>query len=571
MLPTRPEKMTGSLPFDPRVLRAPHPVPGAPDNWKRFFGFNTDAKVIGIQYMVVSLFFLLVGGLLAMIMRGELITPPSDLVDPTVYNGLYTMHGTVMLFLFLFPILNGFNNLLIPPMIGAPDMAFPRLNAAAFWLVPVFGVLLMASFIVPGGPSSSGWWAYPPVSTQNPLGHLINGQFLWILAVAISGVSSIMGAINFTTTILRMRAPGMTFFRMPIFCWTAAAAQTIQLIGLPSLTGGAIMLLFDLSFGTSFFKPEGGGDPMLYQHFFWFYSHPAVYVMVLPVFGIFSELLPVYARKPLFGYKVVALASFGITFLGLIVWVHHMFYSGTPQWMRNLFMVTTMLIAVPTGIKVFAWLGTLWRGKLRLTTPMMFCLGGIVNFIFAGITGVMLATVPIDIHVGNTYFVVGHFHYVIFCTITFGVFAAIYHWFPKFTGRMFYEPLGQLHFWLTFIGSALNFLPMHWAGLMGMPRRVASYDPEFALSNVLASLGAFLLGVAIIPFLLNMVSSWARGPRAPANPWNAIGLEWLLPSPPPAENFEHDVPTVIAAPYGYGLGKPLVADQDRFIARSEEV
>ena len=563
--------MTGSIPFDPRVLRAPHPVPGAPDNWKRFFGFNTDAKVIGIQYMVVSLFFLLVGGLLAMIMRGELITPPSDLVDPTVYNGLYTMHGTVMLFLFLFPILNGFNNLLIPPMIGAPDMAFPRLNAAAFWLVPVFGVLLMASFLVPGGPSSSGWWAYPPVSTQNPLGHLINGQFLWILAVAISGVSSIMGAINFTTTILRMRAPGMTFFRMPIFCWTAAAAQTIQLIGLPSLTGGAIMLLFDLSFGTSFFKPEGGGDPMLYQHFFWFYSHPAVYVMVLPVFGIFSELLPVYARKPLFGYKVVALASFGITFLGLIVWVHHMFYSGTPQWMRNLFMVTTMLIAVPTGIKVFAWLGTLWRGKLRLTTPMLFCLGGVVNFIFAGITGVMLATVPIDIHVGNTYFVVGHFHYVIFCTITFGVFAAIYHWFPKFTGRMFYEPLGQLHFWLTFIGSALNFLPMHWAGLMGMPRRVASYDPEFALSNVLASLGAFLLGVAIIPFLLNMVSSWARGPRAPANPWNAIGLEWLLPSPPPAENFEHDVPTVIAAPYGYGLGKPLVADQDRFIARSEEV
>lgn len=563
--------MTGSLPFDPRVLRAPHPVPGAPDNWKRFFGFNTDAKVIGIQYMVLALFFLLVGGLLAMIMRGELITPPSDLVDPTVYNGLYTMHGTVMLFLFLFPILNGFNNLLIPPMIGAPDMAFPRLNAAAFWLVPVFGVLLMASFFVPGGPSSSGWWAYPPVSTQNPLGHLINGQFLWILAVAISGVSSIMGAINFTTTILRMRAPGMTFFRMPIFCWTAAAAQTIQLIGLPSLTGGAIMLLFDLSFGTSFFKPEGGGDPMLYQHFFWFYSHPAVYVMVLPVFGIFSELLPVYARKPLFGYKVVALASFGITCLGLIVWVHHMFYSGTPQWMRNFFMVTTMMIAVPTGIKVFAWLGTIWRGKLRLTTPMLFCLGGVVNFIFAGITGVMLATVPIDIHVGNTYFVVGHFHYVIFCTITFGVFAAIYHWFPKFTGRMFYEPLGQLHFWLTFIGSALNFLPMHWAGLMGMPRRVASYDPEFALSNVLASLGAFLLGVAIIPFLLNMVSSWARGPRAPANPWNAIGLEWLLPSPPPAENFEHDVPTVIAAPYGYGLGKPLVADQDRFIARSEEV
>ena len=556
--------------YDPRVLKAPHPVPGAPDNWKRFFSFNTDAKVIGIQYIGLSLIFLLLGGLLAMVMRGELITPPADLVDPSVYNGLYTMHGTVMLFLFLFPVLNGFNNLLIPTMIGAPDMAFPKLNAAAFWLVPVFAVVLLSSFFVPGGPASSGWWSYPPMSIQNPLGHFINGEFLWILAVAISGVSSIMGAVNFVTTIIRMRAPGMGYFRMPVFVWTAWAAQTLQLIGLPALTGGAIMLLFDLSFGTSFFKPEGGGDPVLYQHFFWFYSHPAVYVMVLPVFGIFSELITVYSRKPLFGYKFVALASFIITFLGLIVWVHHMFYTGTPQWMRNLFMITTMLIAVPTGVKVFAWLGTLWGGKIRLTTAMLFVLGGLVNFIFGGITGVMLGTVPIDIHVGNTYFVVAHFHYIIFNTIGFGVFAGIYHWFPKFTGRMYYEGLGKVHFTLTFIGATLNWLPLHWAGLYGMPRRVASYDPEFALWNVIASIGAFMLGVASIPFILNIVSSWARGAKASANPWRAIGLEWLLPSPPPAENFEDDIPTVISEPYGYGLGKPLVEDEDFYIRRSME-
>jgi cytochrome c oxidase subunit 1 len=446
-------------------------------------------------------------------------------------------------------------------MIGAPDMAFPRLNTAAFWLVPVFGLLLIASFFVPGGPAMAGWWSYPPVSIQNPLGHWLNGEFLWILAVALSGVSSIMGAINFVTTILRMRAPGMTFFRMPVFCWTALAAQSLQLIGLPALTGGAVMLLMDLSFGTSFYRPEGGGDPVLYQHFFWFYSHPAVYVIILPVFGIFSEIFPVYSRKPLFGYVYVALASFIIVGLGLVVWVHHMFPSGVAQWMRDLFMATTMLIAVPTGVKVFAWLGTIWGGKLRLTTPMLFCLGGLFNFVFAGITGIMLATVPIDIHVSNTYFVVGHFHYVIYGAAVMGIFAAIYHWFPKFTGRMPYEGLGKLHCLLTFIGANLNFLPMHPLGLMGMPRRVSSYDPEFTFWNVIASLGAFLLGVSIIPFLLNMVSSWIRGPKATHNPWNAIGLEWLLPSPPPVENFEDDVPTVISRPYGYGTGEPLVEHQ----------
>ena len=534
------------------------PPSGEPESWRRFFSFSTDHKVIGIQYIVTAFIFFLVGGFLAMVMRGELITPEADLVDRTVYNALFTMHGTVMLFLWTFPVLNGLTNYLVPLMIGARDMAFPRLNAVAFWLVPVFGVILMASFWVPGGPSQSGWWAYPPVSLQNPTGHLINGQSLWLVAVALSGVSSIMGAVNIVTTSVRMRAPGMTFFRMPVFCWTVMAAQIIQLFVLPALTAGAVMLLLDLTVGTSFFDPARGGDPVLYQHFFWFYSHPAVYVIILPAFGVFSELLPVYARKPLFGYRVVAVSSFIITGLSGIVWVHHMFASGTPSWMRMLFMVTTMTISVPTGIKVFAWVATVWGGKLKLTTPMLFALGGIIMFVFAGITGIMLASTPVDIHVNNTYFVVGHFHYVLYGTMTMAMYAALYHWFPKMTGRMYYEGLGKLHFFLTFVGTNLNFLPMHPAGLMGMPRRVASYDPEFAFWNVLASLGAFLLGVSTLPFLLNMISSWIQGERAPANPWRAIGLEWLVASPPPHENFAV-IPTVVAEPYGYGKNEPLIA------------
>lgn len=532
------------------------PYPGAPNNWKRFFSFSTDHKVIGIQYLVTSFFFFLVGGIFAMIMRGELITPDADLIDRTVYNVLFTMHGSVMLFLWTFPVLLGLANYLVPLMIGARDMAFPRLNTAAFWMVPVVGVLMMASFLVPGGPSQSGWWAYPPVSLQNPTGNLINGQVLWLLAVAISGVSSIMGGVNFVTTIFKMRAPGMTFFRMPAFVWTVLAAQLIQLYGLPALTAGAVMLLMDILFGTSFFNPENGGNPVLYQHFFWFYSHPAVYVMVLPVFGVFSEIFPVYARKPLFGYKIVAVSAIVITVVSGIVWVHHMYASGTPGWMRMIFMFTTMFVAVPTGIKVFAWVATIWGGKLRLDTPMLFALGGLINFVFAGITGIMLASVPIDIHVNNTYFVVGHFHYVIYGTIVFGVYAAIYHWFPKMTGRMYYEGLGKVHFWLTFLGTQLNFLPMHPAGLMGLPRRVASYDPEFAFWNVLASLGGFLLGMSTLPFILNMVSSWVQGKPAPDNPWRAIGLEWLVSSPPPVENFE-ELPIVLAEPYGYGKNEPL--------------
>lgn len=529
-----------------------------PEKWTRFFSFSTDHKVIGIQYIVTSFFFFLVGGIFAMIIRGELITPEADLVDRTVYNAMFTMHGTVMLFLWTFPVLVGLANYLVPLMIGARDMAFPRLNAVAFWMVPVFGIILMASFLVPGGPSQSGWWAYPPVSLQNPTGNLINGQVLWLLAVAISGVSSIMGGVNFVTTIVRMRAPGMTWFRMPIFVWTVFSAQIIQLFGLPALTAGAIMLLFDITLGTSFFDPAKGGDPVLFQHFFWFYSHPAVYVIILPIFGIFSEVFPVYARKPLFGYKVVAISSLIIIGLSGIVWVHHMFASGTPGWMRMVFMFSTMLISVPTGIKVFAWVATIWGGKLRLDTAMLFALGGLIMFVFSGITGIMLASVPVDIHVNNTYFVVGHFHYVIYGAVVMGIYAAFYHWFPKMTGRMYNEGLGKLHFALTFLGTNLNFFPMHPLGLQGMPRRVASYDPEFAFWNVVASIGAFLLGMSTLPFILNMIGSWIQGEKAPDNPWRAIGLEWLVSSPPPHENFE-EIPVIISEPYGYGKDEPLIA------------
>ncbi|MGB6297976.1 MAG: cytochrome c oxidase subunit I [Rivularia sp. (in: cyanobacteria)] len=533
-----------------------------PTTWKTYFTFSTDHKVIGIQYIVTAFIFFLIGGILAMIIRGELMTPESDLVDRTVYNSMFTMHGTLMLFMWTFPILAGLANYLVPLQIGAKDMAFPRLNALAFWMVPVFGIILMGSFFVPGGSAQAGWWSYPPVSTQNPTGNLVNGQFLWLLAVAVSGVSSILGAVNIVTTIFKMRAPGMGFFKMPAYVWTVLSAQIIQLFGLPALTAGAVMLLFDLTVGTSFFDPVQGGNPVLYQHFFWFYSHPAVYVIILPIFGIFSEIFPVYARKPLFGYKVVAVSSLIITGLSAVVWVHHMFASGTPGWMRMLFMFSTMLISVPTGIKVFAWVGTVWGGKLRLDTPMLFALGGLVMFVFAGITGIMLSSVPIDIHVNNTYFVVGHFHYVIYGAVVMGIYAAIYHWFPKMTGKMYYEGLGKLHFWLTFIGANLNFFPMHPLGLQGMPRRVASYDPQYLGWNVVASIGAFLLGMSTLPFLLNVISSWIDGKKAPDNPWRAIGLEWLVSSPPPVENFEKQLPIVLEEPYGYGKSKPedLVAN-----------
>jgi len=523
------------------------------DLWE-YFRFSTDHKVIGIQYFVTTFIFFLIAGLLAMIIRAELITPPSDLVDRAVYNGLFTIHGTAMIFLWVIPGLAGFANYLIPLMIGARDIAFPVLNGIAFWIIPPAGIFLLSSFLLPSGTAQAGWWSYPPVSIQNPSGHLLNGQLFWNIGVVLVGISSIMGAVNFVTTIIKLRAPGMGFFRMPVFVWTVLAAQMLQLVNLPSLTAAVLMLLCDLTLGTHFFDAYKQGSPVIYQHLFWFYSHPAVYIMALPAFGILSELIPVFSRKPLFGYKTVAVASFGIAVISIFVWVHHMFASGTPGWMRLTFMFTSMLVAVPTGIKVFAWTATVWRGKLHMQTPMLFALASVVMFTFAGITGVMLGAVPFDLHVNNTYFVVGHFHYVVYNTITMAMFGGIYYWFPKVTGRMYAEGWGKVHFWLTFIGANLTFFPMHPLGLQGMVRRISSYDPQYMGWNIIASLGAFLLGISTLPFIANLIVSCLSGSKAPDNPWHATGLEWTTSSPPPRENFEH-IPIITSAPYGYGKSK----------------
>jgi len=520
-------------------------------NWRQYFTINTDHKVIGIQYLVTSFIFFLIAGLLAMLIRAELVTPELNLVNRSFYNSLFTMHGTIMISLWIIPSLSGLANYLVPLMIGARDMAFPRLNAMAFWIVPPAGLLLLSSFFLPGGSAQSGWWSYPPLSIQNPSGNILNGQLFWILAIILLGISSIMTAINFVTTIVWMRAPGMTFFRMPIFVWTVLSAQILQLFFLPSLTGGLILLLFDLCFGTPFFRPSKGGDPILYQHMFWFYSHPTVYVWALPAFGIFSEIIPAFSRNPLFGYRSVAVASLGIALFSALVWVHHMFTSGTPNWMRMLFMLTTMLVAVPTGVKVLAWTATLWRSKLHLETPMLFALAGVVMFLFAGITGVMLGAVPFDLHVNNTHFIVGHFHYIVYNTITVAIFGAIYFWFPKITGRMYAEGWGKIHFWLTLIAANLTFFPLFPLGLQGMVRRISSYNPEYAKWNFIASLGGFLLGISILPFIANIVSSWLRGIPATNNPWRATGLEWITTSPPPRENFA-EIPAVNFPPYSYG-------------------
>ncbi|MFO5493412.1 MAG: cytochrome c oxidase subunit I [Cuspidothrix sp.] len=517
--------------------------------WYDFFGFSTDHKVIGIQYLVTSFIFYCIGGVMADLVRTELRTPDVDFVTPEVYNSLFTLHATIMIFLWIVPAGAGFANYLIPLMIGARDMAFPRLNAVAFWMIPPAGLLLIASLVIGDAPDA-GWTSYPPLSLMT--GQV--GEGIWIMSVLLLGTSSILGGINFLVTILKMRVPSMGLFEMPLFCWSMLATSALALVSTPVLAAALILLGFDLLAGTTFFNPTGGGDPVVYQHMFWFYSHPAVYIMILPFFGTISEILPVHARKPIFGYKAIAFSSLAISFLGLIVWAHHMFTSGVPAWLRMFFMITTMIIAVPTGIKIFGWLATIWGGKIRLNSPMLFAIGFLATFVIGGISGVMLASVPFDVHVHDTYFVVAHLHYVLFGGSVLGIFAAIYHWFPKMTGRKMNEFWGQVHFALTIVGLNMTFLPMHKLGLMGMNRRIAQYDPKFTSLNEICTYGSYILAVSTLPFLINAIWSWLYGEKAGNNPWQGLTLEWTTTSPPAIENFEQ-LPVLTTGPYDYGMSK----------------
>jgi len=515
--------------------------------WKDYFRVNTDHKVIGIQYTVTSFFFLLVGGLIAMLMRAELAQPGAQFVDANTYNGLFSVHASLLIFLFVIPVFAGLANFVLPLMIGAPDMAFPRLNALSYWLLPVAGALMLGSFLAPGGAFADGWTAYAPLSTDAPI-----GQTFFSLGVQFAGASSIMTALNFLVTIITMRAPGMSFFRLPLLVWANFATSLLVVIATPFIAASQFFVLLDRALGFNFFNAAKGGDVLMYQHVFWFYSHPAVYIMMLPGFGIISEIIAVKSRKPIFGYRMMAFSLLAIVGLGFTVWAHHMFTSGMAAWIRIPMAITTAIIAVPTGIKVFSWLATLWRGVLHLDTSMLFALGFLTTFTLGGISGVMLAMVPFDIHVSSTYFIVAHIHYVLFGGSLMTIFAGVYYWFPKMTGRMYDERLGKWHFWTTFVFFNLTFGPMHILGLQGMPRRVATYAAKFADLNLAISIMSFALGLSTLLFIYNIVTSWRGGPRSVSNPWRGMTLEWQVASPPPVFNFDR-VPTVVGGPYEYGV------------------
>jgi len=516
-------------------------------SWRDYFRVNTDHKVIGIQYLTTTIFFFLAGGLLALLVRTELAKPGMQFFNNQTYNGLFSVHASLMIFLFVIPAFAGLANFVVPLMLGAPDMAFPRLNALSYWLLPIAGIMMLCSFLVPGGAFAAGWTGYAPLSVHQPM-----GTIFFNMGVQWAGASSIMTALNFLVTIITMRAPGMTFWRMPLLVWANFTTSLLVVIATPFIAGSQFFVMFDRVMHTSFFETASGGYPLGYQHIFWFYSHPAVYIMMLPGFGIASEVISVMSRKPIFGYRLMALSLLAILVLGFSVWAHHMFVSGMAPWLRVPMMVTTLLIAIPTGIKVFSWLATIWEGKIDFSTPMLWALGFVSMFVIGGLSGIYLGAVPIDIHVSDTYFVVAHIHYVLFGGSLFTIFAGIYYWFPKMTGRMYDERLGKLHFWLTFIGFNATFFPMHLIGVQGMPRRVSDYAPQFAHWNMFISIASFFLGASTVVFLYNMVVSMRRGVPAVGNPWRALTLEWQVSSPPPVFNFD-EIPQIVGSPYEYGV------------------
>ena len=524
---------------DPARVTVPAWQQGRFANWL----VTVDHKRIGILYIATSLVFFLAGGVLALLMRIQLAQPGTDFITHDGYNRLFTMHGTTMIFLVVVPILAGFGNYLVPLMIGARDMAFPRLNALSYWLFLFGGMVLYASWFASGGAPKAGWYSYPPNSVYDDG----TGQDLWILSLHILTLSSIFGAINFVVTIVNMRARGMSWMRMPLFVWAIFTYAVLLVLALPALSAGITMLLVDRQFDTGFFVPEDGGNAVLYQHVFWFFGHPEVYIMILPVFGMISEIIPVFARKPIFGYKALALATIGVAFLSMLVWGHHMFTVGFPLGLQVFFMVTSMAIAVPTGIKIFNWVATLWRGNISFDVPMLYALGFISVFTIGGISGIFLAAFPFDWQVHDSYFVVAHLHYVLFGGSMLGIFAGLTYWWPKMFGRLLDERRGKVAFALIFAGFNLAFFPMHMLGLGGMPRRVYSYDEGsfFEAYNMISTIGSFVMGLGILVFVQTLLRS-RNGRRAGNDPWQANTLEWYTTSPPPVHNFD-EVPYVTSA------------------------
>ncbi|THV22060.1 cytochrome c oxidase subunit I [Glycomyces paridis] len=520
------------------VVARPWPVRREPNgSWLARTLRTTDAKQIGLLYFVTSFAFFAIGGVLALLIRAELFQPGLQIVSSEQFNQLFTMHGTIMLLMFATPIVFAFGNYLVPLQIGAPDVAFPRLNAFAYWLYLLGSLLAVSGFITPGGAASFGWFAYQPLS--NAVNSPGIGADMWFVGLTISGLGTILGAVNMITTIVTMRAPGMLMFRMPIFTWNILITSLLVILVFPILAAALLAVMADRQLGAHVFDSETGGA-ILWQHLFWFFGHPEVYIVALPFFGIVSEIFPVFSRKPIFGYKTLVAATLAIAGLSMAVWAHHMYATGSV--MLPFFSLMTFLIAVPTGVKFFNWIGTMWKGQLTFETPMLFSIGFLVTFLLGGLSGVLLASPPVDFHVSDSYFVVAHFHYVLFGTIVFAVYAGVYFWFPKVSGRMYDERLGKVHFWLTFIGFHTTFLVQHWLGAEGMPRRYADYlkTDDFTTLNMISTIGAFVLGLSTLPFIWNLFKSWKAGRVVETNdPWGYGGsLEWATSCPPPLRNFD---------------------------------